>query len=59
LIIEVDTSLPSLGVQEVVNRLVNERSKPGYHQVDKGLEFISHAISKWCEGKISYFDLCN
>jgi putative transposase len=54
LAIEVDTSLPSLRVQRVLNRLINERSKPTTIRVDNGPEFISHTLQNWCiENKIT------
>jgi putative transposase len=49
LVIEVDTSLPSLRVRRVLNRLINERSKPIIIRVDNGPEFISHILQQWCE----------
>lgn len=49
LAIEVDTSLPSLRVQRVLSRLINERSKPAIIRVDNGPEFISHILGEWCE----------
>jgi putative transposase len=49
LAIEVDTSLPSLRIQRVLNRLINERSKPKIIRVDNGPEFISHTLQQWCE----------
>lgn len=49
LAIEVDTSLPSLRVRRVLNRLINERSKPSIIRVDNGPEFISHILQQWCE----------
>ena len=48
LAIEADTSLPSLRVQRVLNRLINERSKPSIIRVDNGPEFISHILQQWC-----------
>ena len=54
LAIEVDTSLPSLRVQRVLSRLINERNKPSVIRVDNGPEFISHVLQQWCdENKIS------
>lgn len=49
LAIEVDTSLPSLRVQRVLNRLIAQRSKPVTIRVDNGPEFISHLLQQWCE----------
>ena len=48
LAIEVDTSLPSLRVQRVLIRVINERSKPSIIRVDNGPEFISHTLQQWC-----------
>jgi putative transposase len=48
LAVEVDTSLPSLRVQRVLNRLIHERSKPTVIRVDNGPEFISHILKEWC-----------
>lgn len=48
LAIEVDTSLPSLRVQRVLNKLINERSKPANIRVDNGPEFISNTLQQWC-----------
>jgi len=52
LAIEVDTSLPSLRVQRVLNRLVSERRKPSVIRVDNGPEFISHVLQQWCDDKV-------
>ena len=49
LAIEVDTSIPSLRVQRVLSRIINERSKPTTIRVDNGPEFISHILQQWCE----------
>jgi putative transposase len=49
LAVEVDTSLPSLRVQRVLNRLIHERSKPSIIRVDNGPEFISHILKEWCD----------
>jgi len=49
LAIEVDTSLPSLRVLRVLNRLVSERTKPSVIRVDNGPEFISHILQQWCD----------
>jgi putative transposase len=48
LAIEVDTSLPSLRVQRVLDSVINERSKPNVIRVDNGPEFISHTLQAWC-----------
>ena len=44
LAIEVDTSLPTLRVIRVLERLVNERGKPCNIRMDNGPEFISHKL---------------
>ena len=51
LAIEVDTSLPSLRVQRVLNNLINERNKPTNIIEDNGPEFISHTLQQWCSKK--------
>lgn len=51
LAIEVDTSLPSLRVQRVLNRLIDERAAPSVIRVDNGPEFISHILQQWCDDK--------
>lgn len=48
LAIEVDTSLPSLRVQRVLSRVINERNKPSIIRVDNGPEFICHTLQQWC-----------
>jgi putative transposase len=47
--IEVDTSLPSLRVIRVLERLVEMRGKPLRIRVDNGPEFISDRLQLWCE----------
>lgn len=47
--IEVDTSLPSLRVIRVLERLVELRGKPLRIRVDNGPEFISDRLQLWCE----------
>jgi putative transposase len=49
LAIEVDTSLPSLRVIRVLERLIALRGKPGNIRSDNGPEFISHRLEEWCE----------
>ena len=51
LAIEVDTSLPSLRVIRVLERLVAERGKPANIRCDNGPEFISHKLEQWCNEK--------
>ncbi len=48
LAIEVDTSLPSLRVIRVLERLLKERGKPANIRTDNGPEFISHKLEEWC-----------
>lgn len=49
--IEIDTSLPSLRVIRVLERLVEMRGTPQRIRVDNGPEFISDKLQLWCEGK--------
>jgi putative transposase len=49
LAIEVDTSLPSLRVIRVLDRLITQRGKPANIRTDNGPEFISHKLQEWCE----------
>ena len=49
LAVEVDTSLPSLRVLRVLDRLIHERSTPSIIRVDNGPEFISHILQQWCD----------
>lgn len=48
LAIEVDTSLPSLRVIRVLERLIHQRGKPSNIRTDNGPEFISHKLEQWC-----------
>lgn len=48
LAIEVDTSLPSLRVIRVLERLIVQRGKPSNIRTDNGPEFISHKLEQWC-----------
>lgn len=48
LAIEVDTSLPSLRVIRVLERLIQQRGKPANIRSDNGPEFISHLLQQWC-----------
>lgn len=44
LAIEVDTSLPSLRVIRVLEKLIKKRGKPANIRCDNGPEFISHKL---------------
>ena len=48
LAIEVDTSLPSLRVIRVLERIISQRGKPSNIRTDNGPEFISHKLEQWC-----------
>jgi putative transposase len=48
LAIEVDTSLPSLRVIRVLEKLITERGCPANIRCDNGPEFISHKLEQWC-----------
>ena len=48
LAIEVDTSLPSLRVIRVLERLIDQRGCPASIRCDNGPEFISHKLEEWC-----------
>lgn len=48
LAMEVDTSLPSLRVIRVLDRLIAERGCPSNIRCDNGPEFISHRLEEWC-----------
>lgn len=48
LAVEVDTSLPSLRVIRVLERLLIMRGKPANIRCDNGPEFISHKLEQWC-----------
>ena len=53
--IEVDTSLPALRVQRVLDNIVTQRGLPGNIRSDNGPEFISHLMAQWCEAnKVSW-----
>jgi putative transposase len=49
LAIEIDTSMPSLRVIRVLNRVIEQRGKPSNIRSDNGPEFISHVLQDWCE----------
>ena len=46
--LEADSSLPTLRVIRVLERLVAERGKPSNIRCDNGPEFISHKLEEWC-----------
>lgn len=48
LAIEVDTSLPSLRVIRVLQRLIEQRGIPANLRCDNGPEFISRRLEQWC-----------
>jgi putative transposase len=48
LAIEVDTSLPSLRVIRLLERVIKQRGKPSNIRTDNGPEFISHKLEQWC-----------
>ena len=48
LAMEVDTSLPSLRVIRVLEKLIAERGCPANIRCDNGPEFISHTLEEWC-----------
>jgi len=48
LAIEVDTSLPSLRVIRVLEKLIAHRGCPANIRCDNGPEFISHKLQEWC-----------
>ncbi len=49
LAIEVDTSLPSLRIIRVLNRIIAQKGKPANLRSDNGPEFISHLLQQWCK----------
>ncbi len=49
LAIEVDTSLTTLRVIRVLERLVENRGTPESIRMDNGPEFISEKLKVWCE----------
>jgi putative transposase len=48
LAIEVDTSLPSLRVARVLDRIIHERGRPEVVVTDNGPEFASRVFDQWC-----------
>lgn len=58
LVVEVDTSLPSLRVMRVLNRLIEFRGNPDVIRVDNSPEFISDKLKMWCDERnirLQYF----
>ncbi len=51
LAVEVDTSLPSLRVIRVLERIIESRDKPKIIRSDNGPEFIGHQLEQWCEAR--------
>lgn len=51
LAIEVDTSLPSLRVIRVLEKLIAARGCPVSIRCDNGPEFISHKLEEWCTSR--------
>jgi putative transposase len=51
LAVEVDTSMPSLRVIRVLEKLVAAHGKPAAIRSDNGPEFISHKLQDWCADK--------
>jgi putative transposase len=49
LAMEVDTSLPGTRVRRVLEQLAQQRLRPEEIRVDNGPEFVSRAVSAWCE----------
>jgi putative transposase len=49
LAIEADTSLPTLRVIRVLERLIEQRGAPVNIRCDNGPEFISHKLKEWCD----------
>ena len=48
LVMEVDTSICSSRVVEILNRLIEKHGKPKVIKSDNGPEFISHIMLDWC-----------
>jgi putative transposase len=57
LAIEVDTSLPSLRVIRVLEKLIAEKGCPANIRCDNGPEFISHKLEEWCSDKTRKINL--
>lgn len=48
LVIDVDTSLPSLRVIRALEKIIHKRGKPANIRTDNGPEFTSHKLAEWC-----------
>lgn len=57
LAIEVDTSLPSVRVIRVLEKLIAERGCPANIRCDNGPEFISHKLEQWCNDETKKISL--
>jgi putative transposase len=57
LAIEVNTSLPSLRVIRVLEKLIAQRGYPANIRCDNGPEFISHKLEEWCNDKTRKINL--
>lgn len=57
LAIEVDTSLPSLRVIRVLEKLITQRGCPANIRCDNGPEFISHKLGQWCSNECRKINL--
>jgi len=51
LAIEIDTSLPAPRVMRTLDRIIEERGKPGQIRVDNGPEFTCSLFAAWCSDK--------
>jgi putative transposase len=51
LAMEVDTSICSTRVVEILDRLIEKHGKPKVIKSDNGPEFISHIMLDWCHNK--------
>jgi putative transposase len=49
LAVEIDFSVPAIRIIRVLNNLIEWRGKPKAIRVDNGPEFVSHALTLWCE----------
>ncbi|MEO6961593.1 MAG: DDE-type integrase/transposase/recombinase [Puia sp.] len=57
LAVEVDTSLPSLRVIRVLEKIIEKRGSPAMIRSDNSPEFISHQLQLWCDE--NHIDLVN